>query len=1335
MKRIHPILRSSLLLFIFFSLLISAQPNQAQPIHPGADPASTAQIPGMPDSTPVLHLRSGAYDPLTQSPNISKGLLRSETQTGKGLQIVQFPGPIQDAWLERVRAQGLQIVAYIPDYAYLVWGRQAAVERVQSQVPVRWSGAFQPLYALHPALLSAEKNDEAELAVVVQVYNHSGAEQSIRTILDSASQVTRTPEKILNFINLGVRLPKGALSGVAFLPDVVNVEPQPVFERQDEIQGQILAGNLNANGSQPAQPGYLDWLLSKGLPTQPDAYPIVDVADDGIDDGDTQPSHEDFYVAGSSANATRLVYNDNWTTDPLANGVAGHGNLNAAIIAGYNDQSGFPYQDANGYHYGLGINPFGRVGGSKVFCNSGAWCLSGDNFAGLAATSFNLGARIGNNSWGAESGGGYTVSDQVYDTLVRDAQAGVPGNQEMSFIFSAGNAGPNSNTTLSPGNAKNVISVGAAENYRPEAYDGCNFGPSAADNAQEIPSFSSRGPTQDGRVKPDLVAPGTHVTGAATQDPAYDGSGVCEKYYPDGQSLYTWSSGTSHSAPAASGAASLVYRYYQDHFGGQAPSPAMLKAYLVQSTRYLSGAGANDTLPSNSQGFGEIYLARAFDDAARLVEDQNHLLHGSGEVYALSGMVVDTGKPLRITLAWTEPPGVSFAAPYVNDLNLEVEIGGQVYYGNVFSGPNSIPGGSPDARNNVESVFLPAGVSGTFQVRVRAQNIAGDGLPGNDDLSDQDFALVVYNANEQAGELSGRVKDGTGNNLVGVTVQAVNASTVFSTTTSTDGSYQMTVPAGGYELEAWKKGYSYQAVADVAVADGQVVSTDFVLQKVPLYTLDGYVTDQITGAPLAATLTVIGPLGYPIEQTQTSAQDGAYSIDLYAGSYQIRAEARLHLPQTHTINLSAVTSHDFSLSATTSDGLLFGTVTNANSGNPVAGAFIQTQPGDLSTFSGTDGSYELQLAPGTYQVSVSASYYGSQVENEVVVPQSNLVQRNFALTSPSLQIEPALGMQTRVYPGERLKRTLTLSNSGTGNLDVQIFEKDPKTQRLTSIAEKDANGDYVLWDTSDDLGVSFNWIDATDGISMTLADDGEMNVSLPFDFRFYDLESRDLRVSNNGAILFNASSGEVSFVNNPLSSITMNYFIAPFWDDLSAGTLYTKTVGSAPERQFVVEWLDRDHFNSSGQGSVTFEVIFYEDSHNIKFQYLSTVFGDSKFDDGKDATVGIAHDQTQFLQYSYNQAALHNGLAICFQYPGALPCDLGDIPWLSVSPLSASIPAGGSLPVELLFEAAAASGLDPFVGHLVIYNNDPEFQPYLDYPVSMVLYEHVYMPFVFFGGR
>src|SRR5262249_59412911 len=60
-------------------------------------------------------------------------------------------------------------------------------------------------------------------------------------------------------------------------------------------------------------------------------------------------------------------------------------------------------------------------------------------------------------------------------------------------------------------------------------------------------------------------------------------------------------------------------------------------------------------------------------------------------------------------------------------------------------GANWTPGGSADPRNNVESVFLPAGTSGNFTVTVRATNIAGDGVPGNADTTDQDFALVIYN--------------------------------------------------------------------------------------------------------------------------------------------------------------------------------------------------------------------------------------------------------------------------------------------------------------------------------------------------------------------------------------------------------------------------------------------------------------------------------------------------------------------------------------------------------------------------------------------------------------
>ena len=86
----------------------------------------------------------------------------------------------------------------------------------------------------------------------------------------------------------------------------------------------------------------------------------------------------------------------------------------------------------------------------------------------------------------------------------------------------------------------------------------------------------------------------------------------------------------------------------------------------------------------------------------------------------------------------------------MNNLDLEVTVGGTTYKGNVFSGSSSVAGGSADLKNNVESVFLPAGTSGNFTVTVRATGIAGDGVPGNADTTDQDFALVIYNGSQQA---------------------------------------------------------------------------------------------------------------------------------------------------------------------------------------------------------------------------------------------------------------------------------------------------------------------------------------------------------------------------------------------------------------------------------------------------------------------------------------------------------------------------------------------------------------------------------------------------------
>src|SRR4029079_14686508 len=129
---------------------------------------------------------------------------------------------------------------------------------------------------------------------------------------------------------------------------------------------------------------------------------------------------------------------------------------------------------------------------------------------------------ISNNSWGSDVNGDYDFDSQTYDKLVRDAQSGVDGNQEMIFALPAGNAGPctpkKSQGIDSPGSAKTVITVGASANVRSLSKvnggnttggcDACGEADADASSADDINCSSSRGPCTDGRMKPDLVAPG-----------------------------------------------------------------------------------------------------------------------------------------------------------------------------------------------------------------------------------------------------------------------------------------------------------------------------------------------------------------------------------------------------------------------------------------------------------------------------------------------------------------------------------------------------------------------------------------------------------------------------------------------------------------------------------------------------------------------------------------------------------------------------------------------------------------------------------------------------------
>jgi len=122
-----------------------------------------------------------------------------------------------------------------------------------------------------------------------------------------------------------------------------------------------------------------------------------------------------------------------------------------------------------------------------------------------------------------------------------------------------------------------------------------------------------------------------------------------------------------------------------------------------------------------------------------------------------------------------------------------------------------------------------------------------------------------------------------------------------------------------------------------------------------------------------------------------------------------------------------------------------------------------------------------------------------------------------------------------------------------------------------------------------------------------LGDDGEGNITLPFAFSLDGVSSTDLRVGNNGGVLFNVTTGNVSTGSSP----TVQGFY-PFIDDLDSdqGSVVWEALGTAPNRRVVIMWNDRNHFAfPTSVGGITFEMILHETSNEITYLYQDTEFG------------------------------------------------------------------------------------------------------------------------------
>jgi hypothetical protein len=270
--------------------------------------------------------------------------------------------------------------------------------------------------------------------------------------------------------------------------------------------------------------------------------------------------------------------------------------------------------------------------------------------------------------------------------------------------------------------SKNVLTIGAVVevlNYS---------GPGSV----AMSSFSSWGPVDDGRVKPDVVAKGVDV---------YSCVGT-------GNSDYDTYGGTSMASPNTAGTLALLQKYYQDLNSGTPMRASTLKALIIHTADECGSFEG----PDYKFGWGLVNAERA---ALKIEEDNNEqnvideLSLSNGGTWTRD-VIVSGNSPLRVTVAWTDPPGTPVAAALdppdimlVNDLDLSVSDGLETtYYPYSLDKDNPVDAATNVAENdvdNVEMVYIENTTAGTYTITVNHDGTL---------TSPQAFSIVISGINE-----------------------------------------------------------------------------------------------------------------------------------------------------------------------------------------------------------------------------------------------------------------------------------------------------------------------------------------------------------------------------------------------------------------------------------------------------------------------------------------------------------------------------------------------------------------------------------------------------------
>lgn len=407
-----------------------------------------------------------------------------------------------------------------------------------------------------------------------------------------------------------------------------------------------------------------------------------------------------------------------------------HGTHVAGTIVGRRASNGQTESDGRAD----GIAPDSKIAFFDIGGGRSGFLSTPNDSTDLFSPGLNAGAKIHSASWGSNFNG-YGVQEREFDEFAYN-------NDDFLIIIAAGNSGSNRfrtdipNTVGSPATAKNVIAVGASQS----AGAGLQSGMRGKDY---LADFSSRGPTRDGRRKPEIVAPGYYIL-SANANP--NEVGEC-----DDNGGVTFQAGTSMATPVVSGTAALVRQYLEDGWyplglrpvasNRIQPSASLVKAILLNGAQSLNGVDNVRRITQvrpydNNQGFGRVSLIDSLplagENTFRIkIVDRQPINDGDTDTYDIA---VNTNggcsvSKLSVTLVWSDPPSLPNCQKCVlNDLDL--------FMTKVGSSNTIFPNGLSrrDSINNSERIQINVNNGDRYAVNVKAYDL---------DTARQNYSLVM----------------------------------------------------------------------------------------------------------------------------------------------------------------------------------------------------------------------------------------------------------------------------------------------------------------------------------------------------------------------------------------------------------------------------------------------------------------------------------------------------------------------------------------------------------------------------------------------------------------